>query len=76
MSNGEKNKDYYTVDETAEILSLHRNTIMRRLKDGTLPFYRTKGDSGIYRIKRSAVDEMTQQYKTSVPKESNSDDEE
>ena len=38
---------YYTVDEVAELLGVHRRTVQARLRDGTL---RGKKLSGVWRI--------------------------
>lgn len=38
---------YYTVDEAAELLGVHRHTVQARLRDGTL---RGKKLSGVWRI--------------------------
>lgn len=47
-----ENGIYYTVDEAAEILGVHRHTIQARLRDGTL---KGKKLSGVWRIYKDSL---------------------
>ena len=46
------NGSYYTVDEAAELLGVHRRTIQARLRDGTL---NGKKLSGVWRIYKDSL---------------------
>lgn len=46
------NNRYFTVDEAAAILGLHRHTVQARLRDGTI---RGKKIGGVWRIYRDAL---------------------
>lgn len=46
------NGSYYTVDEAAELLGVHRRTIQARLRDGTLS---GKKLSGVWRIYKDSL---------------------
>lgn len=45
-------QDYFTVDEAAELLNLHRHTVQARLRDGTL---KGKKLGGVWRIYRESL---------------------
>ena len=47
-----ENGRYYTVDEVAELLGVHRRTVQARLRDGTL---KGKKLSGVWRIYKDSV---------------------
>ena len=51
-----ENGNYYTVDEVAELLVVHRRTAQARLRDGTL---KGKKLSGGWRIYQDAIKEGT-----------------
>ena len=46
------NGTYYTVDEVAELLGVHRRTVQARLRDGTL---NGKKLSGVWRIYKDSL---------------------
>lgn len=46
------NGNYYTVEEAAELLGVHRRTIQARLRDGTLD---GKKLSGVWRIYKDSL---------------------
>ena len=48
------NGNYYTVDEAAELLGVHRRTVQARLRDGTL---KGKKLSGVWRIYKDSMKE-------------------
>lgn len=47
-----ENGVYFTVDEAAQILGLHRHTVQARLRDGTI---RGKKLGGVWRIYQDAI---------------------
>ena len=47
-----ENGTYYTVDEVAEVLGVHRRTVQARLRDGTL---NGKKLSGVWRIYKDSL---------------------
>ena len=47
-----ENGNYYTVDEVAELLGVHRRTVQARLRDGTL---KGKKLSGVWRIYKDSL---------------------
>ena len=49
-----ENGNYYTVDEAAELLGIHRRTVQARLRDGTL---KGKKLSGVWRIYKDSIKE-------------------
>ena len=52
ITQGPENGRYYTVDEVAELLGVHRRTVQARLRDGTL---KGKKLSGVWRIYKDSV---------------------
>lgn len=46
------NGNYYTVDEAAALLGVHRRTVQARLRDGTL---KGKKLSGVWRIYKDSL---------------------
>ena len=49
-----QNGNYYTVNEAAELLGIHRRTVQARLRDGTL---KGKKLSGVWRIYKDSIKE-------------------
>lgn len=49
-----QNGNYYTVNEAAELLGVHRRTVQARLRDGTL---KGKKLSGVWRIYKDSIKE-------------------
>lgn len=47
-----ENGNYYTVDEVAELLGVHRRTVQARLRDGSI---KGKKLSGVWRIYKDSL---------------------
>jgi hypothetical protein len=50
--------DYLTIAQLAEERCVHPNTIKNRIKDGLLPYSRTKPKTGRILIKREWADKL------------------
>ena len=53
----QQGKEYVTVGEAAKLLSVHRNTIHNRIKNGRIRAHKViEGDREVYRIERDSLD--------------------
>ena len=48
-------KEWYTINEAAQLLGVHHNTILNRIKDGSLDAARIGWD---WRISKKAIDDF------------------
>jgi excisionase family DNA binding protein len=58
----DKDREFYTLPEVAELLQLSRQTVYRYIKSNELPAYKF-GDGGQWRIRHEDLEEFIQRHR-------------